>query len=269
MSTILDKIIAHKQQEIAAQKLERPLALLEQQISKLSPPLDFAAALRSRPLAIIAELKKASPSAGTIREQFAPGELARAYEQNDAHALSVLTDTGFFQGSLNHLQQVRATVRLPVLRKDFIIDGYQILEARAYGADAVLLIATVLTSRRLTGLLDTAHTLGMAALVEVHNRDDLERALASGARIIGINNRDLATFAVDLATTEKLIPFIPDDKVIVSESGLATAADLLRVYQAGAHAVLIGTAFMRRPSPALALAQLRSAFEHALAKANP
>ena len=210
---------------------------------------DFAGALRrSKGVALIAEVKKASPSAGIIRADFDPVKIAGEYEGAGAVALSVLTDKKFFQGELDYLRQIRATVRLPLLRKDFIIDERQIHEAVAAGADAVLLIAAILDDAQLSAFRQLTNQLKLAALVEVHDDRELTRALAAGAEIIGINNRNLKTFQVDLATTEKLVAQIPSGKTIVAESGIHTQADVARVAAAGVHAILVGESLMRSNS---------------------
>ncbi len=230
---ILAEILAHKRAEVAAQKARWPLDQVQTQARRQPPPRDFAAALRSAPdLAVIAEVKRASPSAGAIRPDADPVELARCYARAGAAAISVLTDHRFFQGSLDDLVRVRQAVDRPVLRKDFLIDPYQVWEARAAGADAVLLIVAL---------------------------DNLERALEAGADVVGINNRDLRTFTVDLATTERLRPLIPPDRLVVSESGIQTAADVARLRRAGVRAVLVGEALMRAPDPAVRLREFREA----------
>jgi indole-3-glycerol phosphate synthase len=198
-----------------------------------------------RQLALIAEIKKASPSAGVICPEFFPARIASQYEAAGASAISVLTDREFFKGGIEHIQQVRAAVKLPVLRKDFIIEELQLYEAAADGADAVLLIAAILDDRQLKDFRAIAEHLKMAALVEAHDEPELDRALAAGASLIGINNRDLRTFAVNLATTEKLAARMPDDVIVVAESGIQTRADVERVAKAGADAILVGESLMR------------------------
>lgn len=254
--TVLDAIVAHKREELARSRA--PLDAVRGQALGAPPPRDFAAALRRGRCALIAEVKAASPSAGVIRRPFDPVELARAYEAGGADALSVLTDRRFFAGDPEHLRGVRAAVRLPVLRKDFILDPYQVYEARALGADAVLLIAAILNDAQLRELSALAEELGMAALVEVHTEEELERALACGARIVGINNRDLRTFQVDLEVTLRLRPRIPDGVLVVSESGIEHGEQVRRLAEAGVHAVLVGTALASAQDPARTLRALRA-----------
>lgn len=258
---ILEQILATKAQEVAAARAARPLADLAGAARAAAPARDFAAALRRpRPgasLACIAEVKKASPSKGIIRADFDPVQIARRYAAAGAAAISVLTDAPYFQGALAHLEAIRAAVALPLLRKDFVIDPYQIYEARAAGADAILLIAAALPDAgRLREYRLLAADLGMAALVEVHTAAELELAVASGAEIIGINNRDLRTFQTSLDVTLALAPRVPPAALLVSESGIATRADCQRLAAAGAHAVLVGESLMRQPDPGAALGQL-------------
>lgn len=233
-------------------------AALEARLPSLPPPRSLAAALHDDAgPAVIAEVKKASPSAGVIRADFAPVPIAEAYVAAGAAALSVLTDTKFFQGELAFIDAIRPRVEVPILRKDFIIDDYQLLQARVAGADAVLLIVAALERSVLQHLLQRATSLGLQSLVEVHDAGELEQALACGAEIIGINNRNLSTFATDLRVTEQFAVRVPKGKTLVAESGMATADDVLRMYQSGAHAVLIGSYFMRQPDPGAALRALR------------
>lgn len=243
--TILEKIVRWKVDEVERYKRERPLAEVRAEMMLAPPPRDFAAALRGDHVALIAEVKRASPSKGLLRHQFDPVALARTYDAEGAAAVSVLTDQHFFQGNIGHLQAVRQAVRLPVLRKDFVIDPYQIYEARAAGADAVLLIVGILGDNDLRDFYALIRELGMEVLVEVHNEAELERALAISPRVIGVNNRDLRTFEVDLATTERLRAHIPDDVLLVAESGIHTRADVERVAAMGADAILVGTSLMR------------------------
>jgi len=246
MSTILDQIVASKRKEIAAARTRVPEAALERQRAAAPPVREFRAALeRPGEVRIIGEIKKASPSAGVLRADFDPVAIAKVYEQHGAAAISVLTDEPFFQGSLDNLRAVRASVSLPVLRKDFLIDRYQVLEARCAGADAVLLIAEILDDPTLRELLDETHRLGMCALVELYDPANLPRVLASGARLIGINNRDLRTFVTRLEHTLDLAARVPSDCCLVSESGIGTNADLLRLQAAGVSAVLVGERLMR------------------------
>ncbi len=238
--TILDKILAQKQTEIGDD-----LAAVARRAREADPPRDFAGALRRETVALIAEVKHASPSKGVLIENFDPVALGTIYADNGAAAISVLTDVQFFMGSLDHLTQVRAAVGVPVLRKDFIIDCYQVYEARAAGADAVLLIVAVLEDAQLADLHALAGELGMAALVEVHNVDELERALRIGARLVGVNNRDLKTFREDLGTTERVARLIPDGVTLVAESAIRSADDVRKMGALGAHAVLVGEGLVK------------------------
>jgi indole-3-glycerol phosphate synthase len=222
-------------------------------------PLDFASALRGEGIRLIAEVKKASPSRGVIRPDFDPTELAKIYASNGASAISVLTEARYFQGSLEHLRDIRNILRnkgLPLLRKDFICDPYQIYESRAYGADSLLLIIAILKLEELQELLGISHELNMSCLVEVHNEAEVEIALKSGARIIGINNRNLATFTVDLTTTERLRPLIPPDRIVVSESGIKERSDIERLRQLGIDAFLVGESLMSAPNIAAKMKEL-------------
>ncbi len=247
---LLDEIMSWKREEVAKAKREQPQPTLQALAATLPPPLDFAAALRAPGVRLIAEVKRASPSKGLLCHDFDPEALARTYAENGAAAISVLTDARFFQGSLDHLVRVKETLAsigkpLPVLRKDFIFDPYQVWEARVAGADAILLIVAVLGDKALRSLLALARRLGMEALVEVHNEQELARAVTAGARIIGINNRDLRTFTVDLAVTERLRPLVPPDILVVSESGIHTPEDVARLAAIGVDAILVGEAFVR------------------------
>ncbi len=256
---ILDRIVADNKLEFEARKRSFPLARLRRAASEQPPPLDFASALRGECVQLIAEVKKASPSRGIIRSDFNPVEIARTYAANGASAISILTESRYFQGSLNHLKDIRDALgnkRLPVLRKDFILDPYQVYESRAYGADGILLIVAILTSDKLKRLLELSHELGMSCLVEVHNEGELKTALRSKARIIGINNRDLTTFIVDLTTTERLRPLIPADRIVVSESGIKDRSDMERLRQWGVDAVLIGESLVSAPDIAAKMKEL-------------
>lgn len=256
---ILDQIVADNLQELEARKRSFPLNKLKRAASEQPPPLDFASALRGDRIQLIAEVKKASPSKGIIRPDFKPVEIAQAYASNGASAISVLTETRYFQGSLNHLGDIRNTLgnkRLPLLRKDFIHDPYQVYESRAYGADSLLLIVVILTLKKLEELLGLSYELNMNCLVEVHSEAELEIALRSGARIIGINNRDLKTFTVDLTTTRRLRPLIPPDRIVVSESGINDRGDMEKLRQWGVDAVLIGEALMSAPDIAAKMKEL-------------
>jgi len=256
---ILDQIVADNLRELEARKRSFPLNELKKAASEQSPPLDFASALRGDRIQLIAEVKKASPSKGIIRPDFKPVEIAQTYASNGASAISVLTETRYFQGSLNHLGDIRNTLgnkRLPLLRKDFIHDPYQVYESRAYGADSLLLITAILTPKKLEELLGLSYELGMNCLVEIHNEAELEISLRSGARIIGINNRDLKTFTVDLTTTGRLRPLIPPDRIVVSESGINDRGDMEKLRQWDVDAILIGEALMSAPDIAAKMKEL-------------
>jgi len=247
----LDKIIAIKQTEVELLKRQFNLAEAERNISRMPDCLGFTNKLsrnRHRQMGLIAEVKKASPSKGLIRSDFDPRQIATAYELAGADCISVLTDELFFQGCKDDLFQVRQQVKLPILRKDFTIDYRQIYEARLIGADAVLLIAAILTTKQLRELIEVSQSLGLDALIEVHNLEELERVLELNAMIIGINNRNLHTFETDLQTTERLMKMIPAEVVVVSESGISQAAEINYLQSLGVQAVLIGETFMRRPS---------------------
>jgi indole-3-glycerol phosphate synthase len=241
---MLGQIVAEKRRE--AERLRAQAAKIKEFCADRQDYRDFAAALRqARGVALIAEVKKASPSAGVICANFAPVPIAKEYRAAGAAALSVLTDEKFFQGRIEYLQQIRAVVKLPVLRKDFILDELQVYESVARGADAILLIAAILEEAQVRDYLALARQLRVAAVVEVHDEAELDRAVQAEAEIIGINNRDLRTFAVDLATTERLAPRVPADKLVVAESGIGTRADVERVRRAGAKAILVGESLMR------------------------
>ena len=253
---ILDDILAHKRDEVAARKHATPRSALRERPLWHEPRRRFRAALAGRPApAVIAEIKRASPSRGVIRSHFDPPAHARAYEGGGATALSVLTDERFFQGHLDHLATVRGVVGLPCLRKDFLVDPYQVDEARAYGADAILVIAAAGSATLRTELLAAAREASLDALVEVHDERELEWAAAAGATLVGVNNRDLSTFVTSLETTELLAPLRPVGALLVAESGLHSSADVRRMAAAGAQAVLIGEAFMAAPDPGAALAE--------------
>ncbi len=258
MSTILDRIMQTKLREIAEAKWAISEAELKLRISTLSPTRDFTTAVgRSGAVAVIAEVKKASPSAGLIRPDFDPVQIARIYAAHGAAAISVLTDAEYFQGHLSYLTAVSNAVACPVLRKDFILDRYQLLEARAAGADAVLLIAECLPGERLTELQQEALQLGLHTLIELHDAQELPRVLASGGKVIGINNRDLRTFVTRLETTLDLLPSIPSDRTVVSESGIHSHDDVVRLRAAGARAVLVGESLMRAADIGAALDALQ------------
>jgi indole-3-glycerol phosphate synthase len=258
MPTILDRIVADKLREVAAAKAHVPESNLRESIASAPPVRDFFAALDGRgAIRLIAEVKKASPSKGVIREDFRPVEIAKTYEQHGAACISVLTDEAHFQGSLDYLRQIRAAVSIPVLRKDFVIDAYQVLEARAAGADAVLLIAECLDNHQLQTLHDEIVSLGMTPLVELYEPANLPRVLAIGAKLVGINNRDLRTFEVDLEHTIRMRREIPSDRRVVGESGIRTRADVLRLQEAGVDAMLVGETLMARPDIGAAVVELQ------------
>jgi indole-3-glycerol phosphate synthase len=258
MATILDRIVEVKLREIAAAWQAVPVAELERRAAAAPPARNFTTAIRKPGwITLIAEVKKASPSAGVIRADFDPVATARTYEEHGAAAISVLTDAEFFQGSLAYLTAVKSAVGCPVLRKDFVLDRYQLLEARAAGADAVLLIAECLPGERLATLQRQATELGLHTLVELHDAEELPRVLDCGAPVLGINNRDLRTFHTRLEHTLELLPKIPADRTVVSESGIASHADLVRLGAAGAKAVLVGESLMRAPDIGAALDALR------------
>jgi indole-3-glycerol phosphate synthase len=260
VNDILQRIVAVKREEIAAAKARRDLASMRAEAQRRRDVRGFESALRQRigagHAAVIAEVKKASPSKGVLREPFVPAEIAASYERHGAACLSVLTDERFFQGSQACLIQARAACDLPVLRKDFIVDEYQVHEARAMGADCILLIAACLDDAALAGLEACALELGMAVLVEVHDAAELDRALRLKSPLIGVNNRNLHTFEVSLATTLALLPRVPPERLLIAESGISTAADVQRLRAAGVQAFLVGEAFMRAPDPGAALASL-------------
>ena len=258
MPTILDEIVAAKRQELAQQQEQFPLAVLETSIASQPPPLDLAAALGGRTVSLIAEVKKASPSRGLLCPDFDPVRLAGIYSENGAAAISVLTDPRF-QGELEHIVGIREAAvapKTPVLRKDFIFDRYQLHEARAIGADALLLIVAILTLKQLQEFLEETRELGMQCLVEVHDEEELELAVNSGADIIGINNRDLRTFSTDLAVTQRLAPMVPKRKIIVSESGISSPEHLRLLGQLGVNAVLVGEALVTAPDVAAKVREL-------------
>ena len=264
MSDILQKIVAVKHQEIAAALPVRPLATVraeaEARNRDLADVRDFVGALRRKIEAghagVIAEVKKASPSKGVLREHFVPADIAASYARHGAACLSVLTDAQFFQGSAAYLQEARSACELPVLRKDFMVDAYQVYEARAMGADCILLIAACLDDAQMADLEACAHELGMAVLVEVHDGAELDRALKLRTPLVGINNRNLRTFEVSLNTTLDLLPDVPADRLLVTESGIQAPADVQKMRDANVHAFLVGEAFMRAKEPGEALAQL-------------
>ena len=262
MSDILEKIVAVKHQEVAAAQRRKPLAAVRADAESRVLTRDFVGAMRSKIAAghpaVIAEIKKASPSKGVLREEFIPADIAQSYAEHGAACLSVLTDVEFFQGSVDFLKQARASCQLPVLRKDFMVDAYQIYESRAMGADAVLLIAACLDDAQMKDFEAIARNLDMAVLVEVHDQAELERALKLQTPLIGVNNRNLKTFEVSLDTTLSLRTHVPADRILVTESGIQTRDDVLRMGAAGVGAFLVGEAFMRASEPGEALAALFS-----------
>jgi indole-3-glycerol phosphate synthase len=260
MSDILNKIVAVKREEIAEGLHKKPLAAMRADAESRVLTRDFEAAMRAKinagQAAVIAEVKKASPSKGVLREEFIPADIAQSYAEFGAACLSVLTDKQFFQGSNDYLKQARASCDLPVLRKDFMVDAYQVYEARAIGADCILLIAACLDDAKMADLEAVARSLDMAVLVEVHDRAELERALKLKTRLVGINNRNLRTFEVSLQTTLDMLSDVPADRLLVTESGILSRADVQRMREAHVNAFLVGEAFMRAPEPGEALAAL-------------
>jgi indole-3-glycerol phosphate synthase len=256
---ILDKVVADVSFELLKKKGRVPLDEMKKKALAQPAALDFSAALRGDSIRLIAEVKKASPSRGTIRQDFNPLDIARIFNNNGAAAISVLTEPKYFLGSIDYLRDIKKALAgkpLPLLRKDFIIDPYQIYEARAYGADCVLLIAAILTPQKLAELLQLSRLIGMMNLVEVHHEAELDTALESGASIIGINNRDLNTFNVDLKTTSRLRPLIPPGRIVVSESGIRSRRDMEQLEEWGINAALIGEAFMSAPDIAAKMKEL-------------
>jgi indole-3-glycerol phosphate synthase len=260
MADILQRILARKREELEAARAAVPPGEMQARARAAAPPRDFAAALRTRIAtgrpAVIAEIKKASPSKGVLRADFDPVAIARSYAAAGAACLSVLTDRDFFQGSHDYLVQARAACDLPVLRKDFITEPYQVHEARALGADCILLIAAALARQDMQGLEALAQSLGMAVLVEVHDEAELESALALKTPLLGINNRNLRTFETRLETTLGLLRRVPQEKIVVTESGILAPADVAHMRSHSVNAFLVGEAFMRAPDPGTALRQL-------------
>jgi indole-3-glycerol phosphate synthase len=258
--TILERIMAVKRAEVAAAKEAISPSTMEKRAGQAQAARDFVAALRTRTeagkAAVIAEIKRASPSRGVLRQDFNPVEIARSYEAGGAACLSVLTDREFFQGAPEHLAAARVACSLPVLRKDFIFDPYQILEARAMGADCILLIAACLSAAQMQDLEAHAKALGLAVLVEVHDATELDAALQLRTPLIGINNRDLRSFETRLETTLALLQYMPEDRIVVTESGIAAPPDVARMRSRGVNAFLVGEAFMRAPDPGRALRAL-------------
>ena len=260
MSDILQKIVAVKHEEIAAARKKASLEAVRADAESRVLTRDFEGAMRRKIAAgqpaVIAEVKKASPSKGVLRADFIAADIAQSYAEHGAACLSVLTDRQFFQGQPDYLKQARASCDLPVLRKDFLVDPYQVYEARAMGADCILLIAACLDDAQMADFEALAHGLGMAVLVEVHDGAELDRALRLKTPLVGVNNRNLRTFEVSLDTTLALMPRLPADRLLVTESGILSAADVRKMREAGVHAFLVGEAFMRAPEPGEALAQL-------------
>jgi indole-3-glycerol phosphate synthase len=260
VSDILEKILATKRDEVSAAKQVRSAAAMRADAEATSPPLGFARALRSKvsqgKAAVIAEIKKASPSKGVLREDFQPAQIARSYATKGAACLSVLTDRQYFQGSADALRAARAACTLPILRKDFMIDPYQVCEARAMGADCILLIVAALDRGQLSELEDAAIDLGLDVLVEIHDAAELDEALRLKSPLLGINNRNLRTFETRLETTLDLLSRVPADRLVITESGIHTPADVTRMRHADVHAFLVGEAFMRANDPGEELARL-------------
>ena len=260
MSDILTQIVAVKHEEVAAARSRKPLAEVRADAESRVLTRDFLGAMRARISAgrpaVIAEIKKASPSKGVLRADFIPADIAQSYAEHGAACLSVLTDAQFFQGSVDYLKQARASCDLPVLRKDFMVDAYQVYEARAMGADCILLIAACLDDAQMKDLEAIALSLDMAVLVEVHDAEELNRALKLKTPLVGINNRNLRTFEVSLDTTIGMLKDVPSDRILVTESGILTPADVQKMREAKVNAFLVGEAFMRAPDPGQALADL-------------
>lgn len=258
---ILDKIIKQTHEDLIKKQHDMPLDVLGRSLAynpfAPRPVKEFLTSTPQEPLRIIAEVKKASPSKGVIRADFEPVSIAQSYEKGGANALSILTEPHFFQGNLEYLSQVRRHVGLPLLRKDFIIDKYQIVEALVYGADFILLIAKALGAKELKELLEYARYVGLDVLVEIHDKEDLTKAIFAGADIIGINHRNLETFEMDMELSFKLMPLIPNGKIIVAESGLINHEQLVELNKAGVDAFLIGEHFMRQPDPGTALREIK------------
>jgi indole-3-glycerol phosphate synthase len=260
MADVLDTILSHKAGEVAQAKQRKPLSALQEEVSRAAPPRDFSGSLRrnaasGRP-AVIAEIKKASPSKGVIRENFDPVAIATSYAEHGATCLSVLTDEKFFQGRAEYLAQAREASGLPALRKDFVIDAYQVWEARALGADCILLIVAALDAQRVREFSAIAEELGMAALVEVHDAPELRVAREAGAKLVGVNNRNLRTFETRLGTTLELLPDVPKDAMLVSESGIFACEHVSLLWDRGVKAFLVGEVFMRADDPGVELARL-------------
>ncbi|HTQ76394.1 MAG TPA: indole-3-glycerol phosphate synthase TrpC [Burkholderiales bacterium] len=262
MPDILERILARKRAEVEAARADCPLARMEERARAAPPPRDFVGAVRAKMAAgqpaVIAEIKKASPSKGVLRQDFDPALIASSYAAGGAACLSVLTDRDFFQGAPEHLAAARAACTLPMLRKDFVVEPWQVYESRALGADCILLIAGALARQDMEGLEVIAHKLDMAVLVEVHDEAELESVLSLRSPLLGINNRNLRTFDTRLETTLELLPRVPEGKIIITESGISSPAELARMVQRGVEAFLIGEIFMRAPDPGQALERFLS-----------
>ena len=259
MPTILDRIVEVKRLEVERHMAQTPLTALEERIRELPLPLNLSGALMAAGPRLIAECKKASPSRGLLREDYDPAALATSYAENGAAAISVLTERDHFQGGLEHMESVKEATRpwaLPVLRKDFLFDPYQVYEARAHGADAILLIVAILSPEQLGELLGVCRSMWVQALTEVHTEEEMDAAVAAGAEIIGINNRDLHTFTTDISLTERLASRAPQGRILVSESGIHSRDDVVRLGRAGVHAVLVGEALVTAPDPGAAARSL-------------
>jgi indole-3-glycerol phosphate synthase len=255
---VLVKIVAAKKREVAEKQRSLPLANLKARLSSNNAPRDFATAIKGNSIKLVAEVKKASPSRGVLVREFDPVALASTFESGGAAAISVLTETAYFQGNLKYLEQIREKVGLPLLRKDFIFDEYQVYESAACGADALLLIASILSPDQLRGLLEVSHGLGLPCLVEVHDEKELDKALNSSADIIGINNRDLNTFKTDIETTRRLRPLVPGGKIVVSESGIVCREDVKKLREWAVDAVLVGEALVTAPDIPARIKELMS-----------
>lgn len=241
---MLDRIIALKKEEVEQRKKALPLTRLQERIARQKPPLDLTRELKGDHIRLIAEVKQASPSRGMLSPHLNPIELAKTYAEGGAAAISVLTEANYFKGHIDYLRAIRPEVQLPLLRKDFVFDPYQVYESRAYGADALLLITAILSQDQLEELLSLSHSLGLRCLVEVHNENEVETALLSGAEIVGINNRDLNTFSVDIDTTRRLRPLIPQQRIVVAESGIRSRSDVEKLEEWGIDAMLVGEALV-------------------------
>jgi indole-3-glycerol phosphate synthase len=241
---MLDKIIAQKREDVEQRKKMATIPYLQQRIARRKPTLDLALALKGNHIRLIAEVKQASPSRGMLSPNFNPVKLAQTYAEGGAAAISVLTEANYFMGNIEHLAAIKEVVRLPLLRKDFIFDLYQVYESRAYGADALLLIAAILNQKQIKELVSLSHSLGLRCLVEVHNESEVERAVLSEAEIIGINNRDLNTLSIDINMTHRLRPLIPQERIVVSESGIKSKRDIEKLRKWGVDAVLVGEALV-------------------------